>query len=73
MHVTPKIQKSAPKAHTLVCINHFLHAIRNKFDDIFSNEKHPELPDDGIDALKDPNKSKAKRIKRLLKKNSRAV
>ena len=49
------------------------HLIRGKFDDVFVNEKHPELPDDGINAPKDEDKSKAKRIKRFLRKNNRAV
>ena len=48
------------------------HLIRNKFDDVFVNEKHPELPDDGINAPKDADKYKAKRIKRFLK-NNRAI
>lgn len=51
----------------------YAHAIKSKFEEGFRNEKHPELSINGTCAAKSSDKSKAKRIKRLLKMNNRAV
>ena len=51
----------------------YAHSFKGKFDDVFVNQKHPKLPVDGACTPKETNKLKAKRIKRFLKKNNRAV